>query len=363
MNLKSIKKKNLLTMLLGILILGSCKQNIPLEQSNFFQKVKADLDGYKIAFGDTRKIYMMDPDGSNIEELADAAPISGYVSWSHDAQYVYYASAKGPAGTAWEAWRVNVTTKATTKISNFGKDVRSLGVSPDGLTLAISVMTGNSNIGNNNDNLTQFSTNLYTVPMTVVETKISTGNPLLMSDLTAIQSSPNNDQFWYEELSWNHDASNPVLAYTKTWRYDEDHVSYTHAYTIKGDGTGNTLIAENKHQPIWSIDNTKLSFLDLSYYDLPSNSLKQVVVSGINNEVSGGSFSPKGGNYIVFEIGDENRKGGVANTTNRKFRGYRAGPAAKRLFCRFACGQANGPRNSPRARLTRYLRILAAVGV
>lgn len=285
------------------------------ESTGILQQIATDLQGYKIAFGDTRRIYMMNPDGSNIEELADAGPISGYVSWSPDAQYVYYASAKGPAETAWEAWRVNVSTKKETKISNFGMDVRSLGVSPDGQTLAISVMTGNSNIGSNNDNLTQFSTNLYTVQMSLVESKISANEQIKMNDLTAIQSSPNADQFWYEELSWNHDANNPILAYTKTWRYDEDDVSYTHAYTIKPDGTNNTLISENEDQPIWSIDSDKLSFLNLSYYDFSSSSVKQITVTGIDQEVSGGSFSPKGGSYIIFEIGDENRKAGIAKTT------------------------------------------------
>ncbi|NQY28559.1 MAG: hypothetical protein HRT69_03705 [Flavobacteriaceae bacterium] len=279
------------------------------------QQISTDLSGYKIAFGDTEKIYMMNPDGSNVEELANASPISGYVSWSQDAIYVYYASAKGPSETAWEAWRVNVHTKIATKLTNFGLDVRSLGVSPDGNTLAISVMTGNSNIGNNNDNLTQFSANLYTVAMNTVESKITAGNQIEMSDLTAIQSSSNTDQFWYEELSWNHDANNPVLAYTKTWRYDEDDVSYTHTYTIKADGSNNTLLSENKDQPIWSIDNSKISFLGLEYYDFSDSTIKQISITGINNEVSGGSFSPNGGNYMVFEIGDENRKGGIAKTT------------------------------------------------
>lgn len=287
----------------------------PIE-STLQAEIANDLSGYKIAFGDTEKIYMMNPDGSNVEELADGGPISGYVSWSPDATYVYFASAKGPAESAWEAFRVNVMTKELTKISYFGLDVRSLGVSPDNQTLAISVMTGNSNIGDNNDNLTQFSTNLYTVPMSLVESKITAGEYITMSDLTSIQSTPNSAQFWFEELNWNHDANNPVLAYTKTWRYDEDDVSYTHCYTIKPDGSENTLIQENKDQPIWNFENNRISFLDLSYFSIANSSINQVQVSGINNEVSGGAFAPNGGAYMVFEIGDENRKGGITKTTN-----------------------------------------------
>lgn len=316
-------KKIMFTLFSVLVLCTACStdDDSSITNNTLIQQIASGLSGYKIAFGDTQKIYMMNPDGSNVEELADASPISGYVSWSPDAKYVYYASAKGPAETAWEAWRVNVLTKEETKISNFGFDVRSLGVSPDGQTLAISVMTGNSNIGNNNDDLTPFSTNLYTVPMSIIESKISEGNQIEMTDLTAIQSSPNADKFWYEELNWNHDANNPILAYTKTWRYDEDAVSYTHAYTIKSDGSVNTLISENKDQPIWSIDSSKLSFLGLSYYDFSDASIKQITVSGISNEVSGGSFSPNGGGYMVFEIGDENRKGGISKTSESSNRG------------------------------------------
>ncbi|CAM1345251.1 TolB family protein [Tenacibaculum amylolyticum] len=318
MSIKSIFNI-VLFLIIGIIIsCVSCKKNedtILSSATELTKQIATDLEGYKIAFGDTRNIYMMNPDGSNVELLADASPISGYVSWSPDAKYVYYASAKGPAETAWEAWRVHIGTKEATKISNFGLDVRSLGVSPDNQILAISVMTGNSNVGNNNNNLTQFSTNLYTVSMAVVESKIANGEQIGMADLTAIQSSPNADQFWYEELNWNHDANNPLLAYTKTWRYDEDDVSYTHVYTIKPDGSENKLLVENQDQPIWSIDNTKLSFLRLTYYDFTVNEMKNLTVTGINKEVSGGSFSPLEGNFMVFEVGDENRKGGIAKTT------------------------------------------------
>ena len=93
------------------------------------------------------------------------------------------------------------------------------------------------------------------------------------------------------------------------------------AYTIKPGGSANTLIAENKDQPIWDIQSNKLSFLDLSYYHYADNSLKQIKVNGISNEVSGGSLSPIDGKYIVFEIGDENRKAGIAKTTNNTNQG------------------------------------------
>ena len=312
--------RNIKVKLIAFLTIVACAKDFGLTETeaieqNLLDEAGKDLSGYKIAFSDLFNIYMMNPDGKGLEQLTNTGKLSSYVSWSPDGKYIYFAGVHDISSlAAWEAYRVNVKTKELTQISSFDKDVRSLGVSPDGETLAISVMTGNSNIGNNNNELTKFSSNLYTMPISEVESKLSSGNQIVMEDLTPLLSSPNDEQFWYEELNWNHDSDNPLLAYTKTWRYDEDEVSYTHAYTIKADGSDNTLIAENADQPIWSIDSDKISFLDLSYYDVELKIIKVSNVIGINEEVSGGSFSPLGGKYIVYEIGDENRKGGIAKT-------------------------------------------------
>ena len=300
--------------LLLFLLFAACKKNNTEYKRQLLEEIKEDLSGYKIAYSTESKIMIMDVDGTNVEELADAAPISGYISWSNDAQFVYYASAKGPAETAWEAWRVNTLTKEATQLSDFGRDVRSLGVSPDNKFMAISLMTGNSNIGNNNNNLTQFNTDLYIIEMEQVQQILATGNKIKTTDLTALVTSPPSEQFWYEELSWNPVMPMdgiPILAYTKTWRYDEDNVSYTHAYTIKADGSDQQLIAENQDMPIWNFDGTQISFLGLGVYNLTTESIAQLKVSDINKEVSGASISPDG-KYILFEVGDRNRKGGVA---------------------------------------------------
>jgi len=301
-------------------LISSCRKDNSLQDGSginqeLLSQAGEDLAGYKIAFTDVFNVYMMNPDGSKVEALTKGGKISGYVSWSPDAEYVYFAGVHEISSlAAWEAYRVDVNTKELTRISNFGLDVRSLGVSPDGQTLAISVMTGNSNIGNNNNDLTQFSTNMYTIPMSELESKLAAGNYLEMEDLTKLLYSPNDEQFWYEEINWNHDAENPLMTYTKTWRYDEDDVSYTHCYTIKADGTENTKIVEYGDQPIWSIDNSKISFLSMDYYEVEANVYGRVNVSGIDGEISGGSFSPLGGEYMVFEIGDEDRKGGIVRT-------------------------------------------------
>ncbi len=92
--------KKLLTLgiiALSIFAIMSCSKDDDItptvNSTETIQQIATDLEGYKVAFGDTKKIYMMNPDGSNVEELTDASPISGYVSWSPDARYVYYASA------------------------------------------------------------------------------------------------------------------------------------------------------------------------------------------------------------------------------------------------------------------------------
>jgi len=282
------------------------------------QSALAANSGYKVAFGDTKKIWMMNPDGSDVTELADGNPISGYVSWGPEAKYVYFTSAKGPNESAWEAFRVNVETNQLTQLSLFEEDVRSLGVSPDGMYLAISIMNGNSNIGDNNDNLTQFHTDLYIMEMSTAQDIWAEDNKITKAHMSLLVSSPASEQFWYEELNWSPKVSKddglPVLAYTKTWRYDEDDVSYTHVYTIKADGSDNKLIAENKDQPIFDFDGQRLTFLDLSYFDFSDQTLHQLFVTEINNEVSGPAISPDGG-FIIFEVGDENRKAGMARVS------------------------------------------------
>ena len=289
------------------------------QANDILQAVKAANPGYKIAFTDETNVFMMSPDGTNVTLLADGSPIAGYVSWGPNGEYVYFASARGEAQSAWEGFRVSVKDKSLAKLTQFGQDVRSLGVSPDGNYLAISVMSGNSNIGDNNDNLSQFHTNLYIVDMAKAQAIWDGGQYLTLSDMQTLVASPAEEQFWYEELHWRPtlpgDGGEPVLAYSKTWRYDEDDVSYSHAYTIRADGSEQTLIAENKDQPIWDFQGQRLAFLDLSFYDFASQSLGQLVVTGIEQEVAVPATSPDG-SFVLFEVGDENRRLGMARLSS-----------------------------------------------
>ena len=283
------------------------------ESGRLLRDVVAALPNYKIAYGDEARILMANPDGSGEAVLAPAtvpASAAGYVSWGPRAEYVYFASNRGAPGSAWEAFRVNVRSKALQKLSNFGQDVRSLGVSPDGRYLAVSIMTGNSSV---DADLTQFNTDLYIVDLALAERIWAAGNTLAKSDMRVLVSSPPAQQFWYEELHWNpvppNDGELPVLAYTQTWRYDEDAVSYTHAWTTRPDGTEKRRIRENSDQPVWDFSGTRLGFLDLQYYDFSlrrvrSTQLSQMDATDIASIIPGASgtvFSPDG-QFFLFEV-------------------------------------------------------------
>ena len=284
--------------------------------------------GYRIAYTDDSRIWMMSPDATDRIELADGSPAAGYVSWSPDARYVYFLSARGSAentgsiGNAWEAFRVNVTTRELQKLSGFGQDVRGIAISLDGRYLALSVMNGSSTIGNNNDNLTQFHTDLFLADMAVAESLWNNNQVLTMEHLRPLVSSPASSEFRYEELSWRPDPMGirlePMLAYSKTWRYDDDINSYTHSYVILADGTELTKIADHQDMPVWDFTGDRLSFLDPGYYDFTTAEIRSVQIDGLDGEISTPSFSPHG-NYVVFEVGDNNRKGGIArlDSSNR----------------------------------------------
>ena len=283
------------------------------ESGRLLRDAVAALPNYKIAYGDENRILMANPDGSGETVLAPAttpASAAGYVAWGPRAQYVYFASNRGAAGSAWEAFRVDVRSKALQKLSNFGQDVRSLSVSPDGRYLAVSIMTGNSSV---NNDPTQFNTDLYIVEMARAESIWGAGNALAKSDMRVLVSSPPAQQFWYEELHWNpvppNDGELPVLAYTQTWRYDEDAVSYSHAWIIKPDGTEKKRIRQNSDMPVWDFSGTRLGFLDLRYHDfsvgrLFHTQLSQMDDTDIASVFRGASsvvFSPDG-QFFLFEV-------------------------------------------------------------
>jgi TolB protein len=104
-------------------------------------------DGDQIAFASsrtgTRQLYVMDKDGSNIEQLTDLNNMGGRSSWSPNGQYIAFY--RGPAGDH-NIYIVNVSTKEITRLTN-GGDNLGPSWSPDGEWIAFtSFRDGNNEI-------------------------------------------------------------------------------------------------------------------------------------------------------------------------------------------------------------------------
>ena len=72
------------------LALSSCAVLAQLTE----QQPKILFDSWTPAAGDDRQIYVMDPDGSNLQRLTEKQPgmISGWAAWSPDHQKIAFKS-------------------------------------------------------------------------------------------------------------------------------------------------------------------------------------------------------------------------------------------------------------------------------
>ena len=104
-------------------------------------------DGERIAFASSRsgprQLFMMEKDGSNIEQLTDLNNMGGRSTWSPDGRYIAFY--RGPAGDH-NIFIVNVETKEITRLTN-GGDNLGPSWSPDGNWIAFtSFRDGNNDI-------------------------------------------------------------------------------------------------------------------------------------------------------------------------------------------------------------------------
>lgn len=104
-------------------------------------------DGQRIAFASSRngdrQLYVMNKDGSNVEQLTDLDNMGGRSSWSPNGQYLAFY--RGPAGDH-DIYIVNVRTKEISRLTR-GGDNLGPSWSPDGDWIAFtSFRDGNNEI-------------------------------------------------------------------------------------------------------------------------------------------------------------------------------------------------------------------------
>lgn len=303
---------------LGINLEAKKDSKDELNGIDLLSDVQKDLEGYKIAFaspadnknGSDNEIYLMDPNGTNVDQLTSNGSDNVYPSWGPNAKYIYYVSTSH--GGTYEVYRVDIKTKEETRISNFDMDVRSMAVSHDNKYLAVSIMSANS-MKSKKEGLEDYSSDIYIIKMDKVEEYIKKNKLVSKENLTLLVGTPQSDHFWYEELNWNPNPKDGIatLAYSRTYKYDVDDEMYTDVWTIKADGSDKKKVVDNKNMPLWSFDGKSLSFLEFCTYSFEKKMIERMYVTDEKKELASAHISPNG-KYIVFEIGDHNRRIGIA---------------------------------------------------
>jgi tol-pal system beta propeller repeat protein TolB len=102
-------------------------------------------DGSRIAFASSRagnrQLFIMDADGSNIEQLTDLNNMGGRSTWSPDGKWIAFY--RGPQGDH-NIFIVNVETKEMTRLTN-GGDNLGPSWSPDGQWIAFTSYRDSNN--------------------------------------------------------------------------------------------------------------------------------------------------------------------------------------------------------------------------
>ena len=104
-------------------------------------------DGQRIAFAmsvnqpDEYEIFLMNVDGSNVEQLTNGLPgIGGSIDWSPDGKYLLIYA--GPQGNK-NIFRIDIGGKTATQLTNGGNNAAS-SYSPDGQWIAFNSLRNNN---------------------------------------------------------------------------------------------------------------------------------------------------------------------------------------------------------------------------
>lgn len=291
-------------------------QNIVFDGPVDFAALAA-LDGHKITFaapgeGDNQDIWIMAPDGSARVNLTGDGGVGQdiYPEWAPDGRYIYYTSNKY-GGDALELYRVNVQGRPNPqRLSNFGREVRSLSVSPENQYVALGLMTASVPLG---ADLKPYSADLYVLPISVVEARLSAGELVTRDDLQIIASEPPEMHIWHEQPDWQPGTSDKdsVILYVRTQNYDDDFRMIDEVWQIHMDGSENHRVMEGDSMPRWTRDGTEFVTHGFQRMEFATRSVHELPVAGLSGDAGSASLSPDK-KLVIFESSDRARRPGMA---------------------------------------------------
>lgn len=280
------------------------------------------LTGHKIAYaapgeGDSQDIWMMEPDGTRPVNLT-ATSGSGtdiYPEWSPDARYLYYTSNKHGNETL-ELYRVNTTgTPKVERLSKFGREVRSLSVSPENRHIVLGLMTAAVPIG---ADLRAYSADLYVLAIDVLEKRLAAGQLVDIDDMTLIASEPADQHFWHEQPDWQPKRKDEeaVILYSRTQHYDNDPITVEEIWQIRLDGSGHRRVLQNASMPRWTADGRAFTTHEFQFVDFETGTASFLNITGLSPEAGAASLSPDG-TLLLFETTDTARLPGLSRISRK----------------------------------------------
>lgn len=275
------------------------------------------LEGYKIAFAapgeeENQDIWIMDPDGGGRVNLTggDGPGQDIYPEWAPDGRFIYYTSNKHGNDTL-ELYRVNTQgAPEPERISDFGREVRSLSVSPENRHIALGLMTASVPLG---ADLKPYSADLYVLPMTVVETRLAAGQWVTRDDLRLIASEPTEAHIWHEQPDWRPGArdDDSVILYARTQNYDDDRIMVDEVWQIRMDGSDNRRVMGGDSMPRWTVDGTEFVTHGFQRVNWATRDVHMMPIDGLSGDAGAASLSPDTA-LVLFESEDRKRRPGLA---------------------------------------------------
>lgn len=296
-----------------------------MPKSNVCTVNKADLNlealaGYQIVFAGpgergSQDIWTSAADGTARRNLTGGTGKGAdiYPEWAPDAAQIYYTSNKH-GGDALELYRVNsVGEPDVQRLSDFGREVRSLSVSPDNRHILLGLMSATVQLGSD---LSPYSSDLYVVSIETIEAKRAAGALITIDDLRLLLRDDPENHIWHEQPDWQPGVSDEesVILYTRTQNYDIDPIMVDEIWQTNLAGTINSLVLSGDSMPRWTVDGKGFTTHQFQYVDFETGQVSKLNVANISDDAGAASLSPTG-DFILFESNDRTREPGIAQVS------------------------------------------------